>query len=314
MLFLLSKDSNSILYHKFASLFINILIPMLLFKKVNDLRQHLDKQSSRGHKIGFVPTMGALHEGHISLISESIRTTEITVCSIFVNPTQFNESTDLEKYPRTPEKDIVALAEAGNHILFMPPVAEIYPEDYKQSYNFDFGELDQPMEGENRPGHFQGMAQVVSRLLDIVQPHALFMGQKDFQQFAIVQKMLPQMNSSCKLVRCPIIREEDGLAMSSRNSRLSPNQRSLAPNIHRTLLFAKKNVHDLFPAQIQEKALKMLSIEGMKPEYFEIVDGYTLRSIELFEDTSFAVACTAVWVGDIRLIDNMILKNHVPQQ
>ena len=174
--------------------------------------------------------------------------------------------------------------------------------------NFDFGHLDEPMEGANRPGHFQGMAQVVSRLLGIVRPGSLFMGQKDFQQFAIVKNMLGQLQSDIELVMCPIVREEDGLAMSSRNARLSKEQRRIAPNIHRTLVVAKEKVSSAHPRQIEKEALDMLNIPGMIPEYFEIVDGVSLRPVKDFKEVEIAVACTAVRVGGIRLIDNMILQ------
>ncbi len=281
---------------------------MLLFKKINDLRKHLDPERKLGKTVGFVPTMGALHRGHISLIEQSNKTSDLTVCSIFVNPTQFNENADLEGYPRTPGKDIELLTASGCHILFMPAASEVYPDNYKPARQFDFGYLDQPMEGAHRPGHFQGMAQVVSRLLDIVEPDSLFMGQKDYQQYAIVQEMLVQMQSATKLVMCPIIREPDGLAMSSRNARLDKMQRLIAPNIFRTLNEAKKNVKSLSPNQLKEAAMKMLALPGMEPEYFEIVDGRTLQPVEVVEASEIVIACTAVRLGNVRLIDNMVLK------
>ena len=255
--------------------------------------------------------MGALHQGHLSLIEKCHRMSDVCVASIFVNPTQFNETTDLLKYPRTPEQDIELLHSAGCQVLFMPPVEEVYPMGQKPSISFDFGYLSQPMEGAHRPGHFQGMAQVVNRLLEIVQSDCLFMGQKDYQQFAIVKNMLQQLGSSIQLVMCPIIREEDGLAMSSRNMRLTKSQRLIAPNIFRTLTMARQTVHSHFPQQIAQEAMKMLSIPGMEAEYFEIVDGVTLRPVQLFEEVDLAVACTAVRVGEVRLIDNMVLKGEV---
>ncbi|HFA48909.1 MAG TPA: pantoate--beta-alanine ligase [Bacteroidetes bacterium] len=282
---------------------------MILFKQVEELRSHLEKERAKGSKIGFVPTMGALHKGHLSLIDRSVADTDITVCSIFVNPTQFNESADLKKYPRTPGKDISLLCEAGCQLLFMPHVEEIYPKNYQPKRTFDFGNLDKLMEGAKRPGHFQGMAQVVSRLLDIVDPDQLFMGQKDFQQATIVQSMLEQMESSTQLVVCPIVREEDGLAMSSRNVRLTKEQRRLAPNIYRTLKAARDKTSTRSPKQIEDEALRMLAIPGMEPEYFRVVNGKTLMPIDRFDEVGFAVACTAVRLGEIRLIDNIILKN-----
>lgn len=282
---------------------------MLLFKKVNDLQNHISKSTNTSNSFGFVPTMGALHEGHLSLVKQSKEETTFTVCSIFVNPTQFNESTDLEKYPRTPGKDLALLSEVGCDIVFIPPVEEVYPPNVELKNDFDFGELEKPMEGMFRPGHFTGVAQVVKRLLDIVQPTKLYMGQKDFQQFAVIQNMLEQMNSSIENVMCPIIREADGLAMSSRNVRLTKENRQDAPQIFQTLKEAKKNMHALFPQEIKKIALEKLNtIPGFKSEYFEIVHGKTLQPIEVLEDVKYAVACVAVWAGNVRLIDNIILK------
>lgn len=283
---------------------------MLLFKNVKDLQSYLQIQMGNGKLIGFVPTMGALHEGHLSLFQKCLQTSDLSVGSIFVNPTQFNDPADLVKYPRTPERDIEMLAGIGCHVLFMPSVEEVYPKGHKLPEPIDFGYLDQPMEGAHRPGHFQGMAQVVRRLLDIVQPDHLFMGQKDYQQFAIVKEMLRQLKLKTDLIMCPIVRENDGLAMSSRNVRLTKEGRLLAPNIFRALNMAKEKTSGHFPREIEEDAIKMLSMPGMEPEYFEIVDGVTLRPIEQFEDVDVAVACTAVKVGDIRLIDNIVLKNN----
>ncbi len=282
---------------------------MLLFKRINDLQSYLQSEKEKDQTVGFVPTMGALHKGHLSLFEKCLEVSDISVGSIFVNPTQFNEASDLQKYPRTPERDIDLLTGIGCDVLFMPSVEEVYPNSYKtKGQQFDFGHLDQSMEGAHRPGHFQGMAQVVNRLLDIVKPDSLFMGQKDFQQFTIVKEMLRQMNSSTQLTMCPIIREGDGLAMSSRNRRLSKEQRLVAPNIFRTLNVAKEKTHSHSPEQIEKEALMMLAIPGMEPEYFEIVDGTTLQPFEQFEEVEMAVACTAVRLGTIRLIDNMILK------
>ena len=282
---------------------------MLLFKKVSDLQNYLAQERLKGHSIGFVPTMGALHKGHLSLVKKSLETTELTVVSIFVNPTQFNEKGDLIAYPRTPEKDIDLLVKNGCHILFMPGVEEVYPNGPVTDIQFDFGELDKPMEGAHRPGHFLGMAQVVNRLLQIVEPDSLLMGQKDYQQFTIVKDMVRQLKLKVGLVMCPIVREHDGLAMSSRNARLTKEQRLIATNLYRTLTVAKENMHADFPRQIEERAMEMLSIPGMEPEYFQIVDGFSLQPVEVFEDVKMAVACTAVRVGEVRLIDNMILKN-----
>jgi len=281
---------------------------VLLFKKVTDLKKYLLSEKAHGKSIGFTPTMGALHEGHLALVRQSLNENDCAVCSIFVNPTQFNDPTDLEKYPQTPEKDIDLLVGVGCHVLFMPDVREIYPQGQHPKLKFDFEGLDKPMEGLHRPGHFDGVAQVVHRLLEIVDPDRLYMGQKDFQQFTIIRKMLELTNSETQLVVCPIVREPDGLAMSSRNVRLTPKGRQQAPLIYQTLLDTKKNRHAFLPDALQKQALEKLSIPGFKPEYFEIVDGKTLQPLRALEDTDYAVACTAVWVDGVRLIDNMILK------
>ena len=283
---------------------------MYLFKKVNDLQRHLNKLRNEGNTIGLVPTMGALHEGHLSLIDKAKADIDVVVCSIFVNPTQFNQPEDLIKYPRTATEDIMVLTSHGNHVLFMPPVNEVYPEGLNTKLNLNFGQLDKLMEGEFRPGHFDGMAQVVNRLANIVQPDSMYFGQKDFQQYAIVQDMLKQQKSVIKAIMCPIIREPDGLALSSRNVRLAADIRKRATIIYQTLLNAKALMQEHNSKIVKELALKQLAIKDFKPEYFEIVDGQTLMPIESFEESDFIVACTAVWAGDVRLIDNMILKYH----
>ncbi|MEM1320921.1 MAG: pantoate--beta-alanine ligase [Bacteroidota bacterium] len=281
---------------------------MYLFKKVSDLQHHLHQLRAGGRKIGFAPTMGALHQGHLSLIRRAAAENDCTVCSIFVNPTQFNDAADLEKYPRTAANDIHLLTSKGNNVLFMPPVEEVYPPDLDTKISFSFGPLAAVMEGAHRPGHFEGMAQVVKRLLDIVQPDGLYMGQKDFQQLAIVRSMLKQLGSGIDLVMCPIIREEDGLAMSSRNVRLDPALRPQAALLSQTLQKTKALQDQQSPAEISAAALNTLTRPGFRPEYFEIVDGRSLQRLHRFEETDFAVACTAVWVGEVRLIDNLILK------
>lgn len=287
---------------------------MLLFKRIIDLQKYLNSLKSRGLQVGFIPTMGALHKGHESLIARSKAENEVTIASIFVNPTQFNDAKDLNKYPRTPERDVEMLTEAGCDVLFMPEASEIYPQGTTPSVKFNFGKLDKVLEGTFRPGHFDGMAQVVHRLLDIIKPNRLYMGQKDFQQFTIVASMLEQTKSKTELIMCEIVREKDGLAMSSRNTRLSPEDRIKATLIYKTLHEAADMVGEYSPADIQKIAVGKLRLEqDFKLEYFEIIDGRTLLPIRLFEDTDFAVAVTAVWVGDVRLIDNMILKQHIPQ-
>ena len=283
---------------------------MYLFKKVNDLQQHLNKIRKNGGEVGFVPTMGALHQGHLSLIQQSVEANDCTVCSIFVNPTQFNDNADLEKYPRTVAKDMAMLTSAGNNVLFLPDVSDVYPPGLNTELKLDFGDLANVMEGYFRPGHFDGMAQVVKRLLDIVQPHRLYMGQKDFQQLAIVRNMLTQLEMPIDLVMCAIIREEDGLAMSSRNVRLDSSLREKALLLSQTLQEGRLKMPSKTPAEIQDWALKELTIPSFKPEYFEIVNAITLQPVKKFSDAEYVVACTAVWVGEIRLIDNLIYKEE----
>ena len=287
---------------------------MLLFKRVIDLQKYLKSLKNKGLDIGFAPTMGALHTGHTSLVEQAKTTCDIAVVSIFINPTQFNDPKDLEKYPRTPERDLELLAEAGCDVVFMPDVSEVYPHGNTPSVKYDFGKLERILEGEFRPGHFDGMAQIVSRLLDIVQPNRLFMGQKDFQQLAVVSRLLELQKSKIELISCPIIREKDGLAMSSRNVRLTESDRPKAALIHQTLEEALEMIENYAPAEISRICTTKLKLEPrFKLEYFDIVDGRTLLPIHIFEDTDYAVALTAIWVGDVRLIDNIILKQNVVQ-
>lgn len=283
---------------------------MLLFKKVADLQQYLQKVSSERKTVGFVPTMGALHQGHLSLVNRAKSESSCTVVSIFVNPTQFNDKEDLKKYPRTLGNDIEMLSSIQTNVLFVPSVEEVYPKGLDTSLDVDFGQLATVMEGAFRPGHFDGMAQVVHRLLDIVQPDKLFMGQKDFQQLTIVRSMLKQLNHKTSLVVCPIIREKDGLAMSSRNRRLTPVYREKAVLLSQILSKVKSNIHSRTPEDMVKMAMKRLTEAGFKPEYFDIVDGVTLQPVQTFTDSDFIVALTAAWAGEIRLIDNMILKEQ----
>ncbi len=280
---------------------------MFVFKKVKNLQKYIQQKKNEGNIIGFTPTMGALHNGHISLLKISQQNADISVCSIFVNPTQFNDKKDLEKYPRPIVADIELLEKNNCDALFLPSVEEVYPNNL-QSLDLDFGKLDKVMEGEFREGHFAGVAQVVKRLLDIVLPDKLFMGQKDFQQFTIIQSMIDQLNVPTELVVCPIMREESGLAMSSRNVRLSEKGRKEATLLYKTLGEAKQKMEQSTPKEVEKWAMKELSAPGFKPEYFTIVDGYTLQPIKTFEETDYVVACLAVWLEGVRLIDNDILK------
>lgn len=281
---------------------------MKVVKTNKALEKALAQFRKQGSTIGFVPTMGALHEGHLSLIRQALKKNDVVVCSIFVNPTQFNNATDLAKYPRTLQKDRVMLEKAGCTILYAPSVEEVYPENLETAVKFSFKGLDKMMEGKFRPGHFKGMAQVVKRLLDLVQPDDLYMGQKDFQQFTIVAHMLKTLKMKTKLVVCPILREENGLAMSSRNERLRPDLRSRAALIYKTLKAAKSKLKTMDLREIEKWALQKMRVPDFTPEYFSIVDGYTLKPVENTADHDYIVACTAVWAGDVRLIDNMIYK------
>ena len=280
---------------------------MVLIETSRELQKVLNKYRIAGKTIGFTPTMGALHSGHISLIDASTAKADITVCSIFVNPTQFNQSSDLKKYPRTLDSDQALLTNADCDVLFFPSVDEVYPKDLDTDVKLDLKGLDRKMEGEFRPGHFKGVAQVVKRLLDLVQPDYIFMGQKDFQQFSIIDYMLNKLKIPTQLVVCPTARDGDGLAMSSRNLRLLPHIRERAGIIHNTLTWAKEKLDTLSVKQIENEAMERMNITDFRPEYFEIINGRTLKPITYAGNCHYVVACTAVWAGEVRLIDNMIL-------
>jgi pantoate--beta-alanine ligase len=289
---------------------------MLIFDKISELRLYLEVHRKRGQTFGFVPTMGALHQGHISLIKRSETENDLTICSIFVNPTQFNDKNDLEKYPKTLGADKVLLENAGCNLIFVPEVQEIYPEMEiysenvpKQTSKVKLGNLDKVMEGAQRPGHFEGVVQVVSRLFDIVEPEKAYFGQKDFQQQAIVREMGRQLYPRVTIVTCPIVREPDGLAMSSRNVRLSPLERRLAVVISQTLFAVQKLADELGVDELTLLARNEISkVSQMKLEYFQIVDGKTLKPVSKLERAENVVACIAVRLGEIRLIDNVILR------
>ena len=259
-----------------------------------------------GKSIGFVPTMGALHEGHISLITISKKETDITVCSIFVNPTQFNDPRDFQKYPITLEKDIALLEDAGADILFLPGVAELYPTGTTTLEHYDLGRLEDLLEGKYRPGHFQGVCQVMNRLLKVVRPDHLFMGQKDFQQCMVVQRLLTLMALPSRLHRCPIIREADGLAMSSRNQRLNPAQRLRAVAIYHALLLLRK-LWRIEPDSALASAGMILEKHDFQIDYISVADAVTLEPITDPANATEIVALIAAFQGEVRLIDNMIL-------
>jgi pantoate--beta-alanine ligase len=277
---------------------------MELYFKTELLVSKIHELKNAGKKIGFVPTMGALHEGHLSLVRFSRHQNDTTVASIFVNPTQFNDKRDLQHYPRMPEKDQIMLRSAGCDIIFMPDEKEIYPvPDIRV---FDFGGLDDIMEGEHRPGHFNGVAQVVTRLFDIVQPHRAYFGLKDFQQLAIIRKVVKDLLYPVEIIACPIVRECDGLAMSSRNMLLNANERKSALVISQALFEAKGKRMDHTPAELKEFVIKKInSSPGVILEYFEIINGTTLLPAESWESGTDIIGCIAARVGKIRLIDNI---------
>ena len=279
---------------------------MEIFQKIEEVRNYLKKQRSENKIIGFVPTMGALHEGHISLLNESRRNNDITLCSIFVNPIQFNNKEDLNNYPHTPKEDIEKLNEAEVDCLFHPDEKELYPT--KPVNQYDFGNLEQVMEGKFRKGHFNGVAIVVKRLFDIIQPDNAYFGEKDYQQLLIVKQLVKDQDLGVNIVPCPIVRELSGLAMSSRNKRLDPQEKIVAPAIYAVLKKAKERVGSMTVEEIKAFVGKQLgNFKLIRIEYFEIVDMYTLKSISKWEESSHVIACIAAWVGKIRLIDNIIL-------
>jgi pantoate--beta-alanine ligase len=279
---------------------------MILFKRSADLSKWLNQETASGKSIGFVPTMGALHEGHITLITISKKQTDITVCSIFVNPTQFNDPKDFQKYPITLEKDVALLEAAGADILFLPGVSELYPTGTADLEHYDLGRLENLLEGKYRPGHFQGVCQVMYRLLNIVRPDQLFMGQKDYQQCMVVQRLLTLISLPTRLHRCPIIREPDGLAMSSRNQRLSATQRFNATAIYRALLSLSQQFRAT-PKSALEEAQAILKQADFQIDYISVADAATLEPITDPANAAEIVALIAAFQGEVRLIDNMIL-------
>jgi len=280
---------------------------MITIKNITELKGVLSEHRSKGKFIGFVPTMGALHQGHISLVKKAVANNDIVVVSIFVNPTQFNDKTDLKNYPRTPEKDTSLLEKNGVHYVFMPEEQAIYPEPDTRVFNF--GQLDKVMEGEHRPGHFNGVAQIVSKLFYIVEPNRAYFGQKDFQQLAIIRQMVKQLNLNVEIVSCPIMREEDGLAMSSRNLLLEPAVREAAPLIFKTLSEASSKINNLTVKELASWVEENINKNPyLSVEYFSLADSCTLQPVENWNDSSSIIGCIAVKAGKIRLIDNVFFK------
>ena len=271
------------------------------------LKQYLEKERESKKTVGFVPTMGALHEGHISLVNRCLAENDICVVSIFVNPTQFNDKNDLLKYPRMLEMDCELLDMTGCSVVFAPEPDEMYPEPDTRFFNF--GTLEQVMEGIFRPCHFNGVAQIVSKLFDIVQPDNAYFGEKDFQQLAIIREMVKQLQLKVKIVSCPIVREKDGLAMSSRNARLTVPERESAAKISEVLFKSRSFAGKIPIREIKEQIIGSINkTPSLQVEYFDIVDGNTLQSISNWEDANYVVGCIAVFCGEVRLIDNIKYK------
>ncbi len=277
---------------------------MKIVSSIKDLKNFLALEREKGKKVGLVPTMGALHAGHISLVKRCVAENDICVVSDFVNPTQFNDKHDLETYPRTLDADCALLEPVGCDYVFAPSVAEMYPEPDTRVFNL--GPVAEVMEGPRRPGHFNGVAQVVSKLFYIVEPDNAYFGEKDFQQIAVIREMVRQLNLPVHIVDCPIQREADGLALSSRNTRLIPEQRQKAPVIARTL----KESTTFVPAKSVQEVIDYVvntinQVPEMEVEYFEIVDGNTMQPIQNWSDTTYPVGCITVYCGEVRLIDNI---------
>lgn len=277
---------------------------MKIIKTINELKQVLGDARAKGMTVGLVPTMGALHEGHASLVRRSVGENDVTVVSDFVNPTQFNDKNDLKNYPRTLEADCALLESIGAQYIFAPSVEEMYPEpDTRQ---FDFTPLDKVMEGIHRPGHFNGVAQIVSKLFYAVEPDRAYFGEKDFQQLAIIREMVRQLDLKVEIVGCPIVREEDGMALSSRNTLLTKAQRKTAATISRTLFASRIYAR----SHAVEDTIKYVvdtinATDGLEVEYFEIVDGTTLQPLTKWGSSPYIVGCITVHCGKVRLIDNI---------
>lgn len=283
---------------------------MKVINKTSDLQAIIEQFKNDGKSIGLVPTMGALHKGHLSLVKNSISNNDITVVSIFVNPTQFNNPNDLASYPRTVDKDLELLQTIGCDIVFAPEADDIYSKSETDSrFEFDFEGLDKVMEGKFRPGHFNGVVQIVSKLFDLVRPDRAYFGEKDFQQLAIIRLMTRRYNLPIEIVPCPIVREDSGLALSSRNSLLKDNEKQVAQHIYAVL-----NESRQFVPQTEVEELKQCVIAAieqkpeLKVEYFDIVDGHTLKSIGKWDECDYVVGCITVFCGNVRLIDNICYK------
>lgn len=280
---------------------------MKIINTIQEMQTFSSFHRKEDKKLGFVPTMGALHKGHLELVKQAVRENDIAVCSIFINPIQFNNPDDLKKYPRTFQRDRELLEKEGCHVIFHPTVEEMYPGPVLKVY--DFGNLDKVMEGKYRQGHFNGVAVVVKKLFDMVMPHRAYFGEKDYQQLAIIKALVKMENLDVEIVPCPIVREDDGLAMSSRNVRLSKEQRQHAPHIYKTLANARNLYLVSSVDEVKQEVINAINEEPfMDLEYFEISDTETLEPITDKKPEKPVIACIAVHMGDVRLIDNMIFN------
>ncbi len=282
---------------------------MKIFEKVVDLQNELFGVRRQGKTVGLVPTMGALHDGHASLVRQSVQQNDVTVVSVFLNPTQFNDKGDLDRYPRTLDADCKLLEACGADYVFAPSVSEMYPTP--DTRHFEFPPQSTVMEGAKRPGHFNGVCQVVSRLFYIMRPNRAYFGEKDWQQIAVVKRLVGFINMNIEIVECPIVRDEDGLAKSSRNSLLSADERAIAPNIYKVLKSSTNEAEKMSVQQLHDKVVADINaIEGLEVEYFDIVDGNTLLPVQSWDDTPYVVGCITVYCGKtpIRLIDHIKYK------
>ncbi|PWT73967.1 MAG: pantoate--beta-alanine ligase [Bacteroidetes bacterium] len=281
---------------------------MILFKNSDQLGQYISHVQSNGRKTALIPTMGALHAGHLSLVDAGKKSGYLTICSIFVNPTQFNDPKDFEKYPITIEKDIYKLEKEGTDILFLPTIDQVYPQGFPRNEKYDLGQLEKVFEGQFRPGHFQGVCQVMFRLLSIIEPDHLFMGQKDYQQCMVIKWLINFMKSKTVFHGCPTVREPDGLAMSSRNVRLNEEQRKRATTIFESLSYLKNNLSKGNLSALLDKARSILTARGFKIDYLDIADADNLERVGIWDGRQKLVALAAAFLDEIRLIDNIVLN------
>ena len=280
---------------------------MMIFKHIRDIQLYLQTLQNNGLITGFVPTMGALHKGHISLVTKAKKEADVVISSIFINPTQFNDPKDFDKYPVTLDKDIYVLEKAGCDVLFLPAVAEMYPEGLQSPKKYELGYLETVLDGAFRPGHFQGVCQVVEKLVRILQPNKLFLGQKDYQQCMVIKKLVGLLGVNTTIIIAPTKRELDGLAMSSRNTRLTEADRARASLIYKTLQMIKQEIKPGDISELKTKAITILTAESFKVDYIEIAAADNLQLLDHWDGVTPLVALAAAFIGEVRLIDNLLL-------